>query len=293
MIVSELMARDVATTSPGQSMIAAARVMARKNASSLLAVEKDVIVGIISERDFVYLNVEERDVHKTMVREIMSAPVITVEKDDPLEDALARMQEEGVHKLPVTDHGKLVGMITETTITDSLYEKNIKPDVYAQGKTALKMCKSLEYGNVYLALESKPVKSLNAYTELVESGVEGLCLTRQTPEEIKSQPGLEKTMAVMLTEDPPDGTHSLNPHDIHGISIAVGEYINKSDKSIILLTAVPYLITQNKFDLILRLIQSMRDKVKKSDTILIIALNPKAIDEKQLTLIKQETDARI
>jgi len=49
-------------------------------------------------------------------REIMSAPLITIESHVPLEEAARLMVRHGVKKLPVVDDGKLVGMITTSDL---------------------------------------------------------------------------------------------------------------------------------------------------------------------------------
>jgi acetoin utilization protein AcuB len=50
------------------------------------------------------------------VDEIMSAPVLTVDAADEVTDAARMMLEDKVGSLPVTEGGRLVGIITETDL---------------------------------------------------------------------------------------------------------------------------------------------------------------------------------
>jgi len=86
------------------------------------------LVGIVTDRDLRHHLFEPR-VFKEIgsvsvdallkavpVREIMSAPVTTVGPADPLETAARCMLEDKVGSLPVVEHGRVVGIVTETDL---------------------------------------------------------------------------------------------------------------------------------------------------------------------------------
>ncbi len=63
------------------------------------------------------------------VRDVMTTELITVDKDRNLKDVLSLMEQHNVTKLPVVDHGKLVGVVTDGKIADKLgraHNKNIQ-----------------------------------------------------------------------------------------------------------------------------------------------------------------------
>jgi len=78
-------------------------------------------VGIITERDIIEKVVRSnRDPSKIRAEEIMSSPLISVEADKTLKDALTLMRDKKIRRLGVTRKGKLVGIITERRVLDAL-----------------------------------------------------------------------------------------------------------------------------------------------------------------------------
>jgi len=68
------------------------------------------------------------------------------------------------------------------------------------------------------------------------------------------------------------------------------QFLSKDQKGVILLSGIDYLITNNNFITVLRLIQSLRDQVAVSSSILIIPVNPSVLEESQLKLLEREVD---
>jgi len=98
---------------PSASVYDAVRLMAEKNVGALVVMEGEALVGLVSERDYarkvVLLARSSRD---TQVRDIMSAPVITVRPDQSNEECMALMTDRRLRHLPVTDNGRLLGVIS-------------------------------------------------------------------------------------------------------------------------------------------------------------------------------------
>jgi CBS domain-containing protein len=83
--------------------------------------EKDNLAGILTERDIVQKVVAKGlDPDKTMVKDIMSRDVITVDKQKSIEDAVRIMDQKKIKKLPVIDNGKLIGIVTMTDLLREL-----------------------------------------------------------------------------------------------------------------------------------------------------------------------------
>jgi len=112
MRVRELMRRDVITVEPGASIVAAARVMRTSGISSVMVVEPDGSMGILTERDCVGLIADGADPAGTTVAEHMSTVLVTVTSGAEVEEAAKLMVEHAVRHLPVVDKGQLVGMIS-------------------------------------------------------------------------------------------------------------------------------------------------------------------------------------
>jgi CBS domain-containing protein len=87
-------------------------------------------VGIITERDIVRRGVSDsKDPKTTKATEIMSNPLITVEKDTYLYEAAKKMVKNKIRRLPVVKNNTLVGIVTVTDIIKYFHKKN-KDDNY-------------------------------------------------------------------------------------------------------------------------------------------------------------------
>ncbi len=115
--VEDVMVKDVITISYRASVKRAAQVMNKHEIGCLIVVKGRKAVGIVTERDMLKRVVAKAaNPQKTKVEEIMSHPLIVVEPDMDLEDAVKLMFEMKIKKLPVVERGKLVGLISITDI---------------------------------------------------------------------------------------------------------------------------------------------------------------------------------
>jgi CBS domain-containing protein len=104
---------EVRRIGPDDSVFEAIRAMVNANCGSLLVTEGDEIVGIITERDYLRrVAIEGRTSKETLVREIMSAPVVYVEPSWDVDEALALMTDRRIRHLPVVAGDKLAGLIS-------------------------------------------------------------------------------------------------------------------------------------------------------------------------------------
>jgi len=99
---------------PQATVYEAIAEMADKRIGALAVVaEGQKVVGVISERDYarkVFL--KGRSSKETLVREIMSSPVITATSDYTVDDCMRIMTEYHIRHLPVVEGERLVGMIS-------------------------------------------------------------------------------------------------------------------------------------------------------------------------------------
>ena len=105
--------REVFSIDPGAAVLDAVRMMADRHVGALLVMQGDNLTGIISERDYarkvILLGRSSAD---TPVRDIMSAPVLTVQPETTVEKCMQIMTEQRVRHLPVAEGGRIVGMVS-------------------------------------------------------------------------------------------------------------------------------------------------------------------------------------
>ena len=110
--VNEVMIRNVATISPDTSLAEAAKHMEERAIGSLVVVDKDRVVGILTERDFLKLAAKGYDSTTGKVSEGMNTRVIKCEPTTTITDAFVIMKRNRVRHLPVLEKEQLVGIIT-------------------------------------------------------------------------------------------------------------------------------------------------------------------------------------
>jgi CBS domain-containing protein len=98
---------------PQESVFAAIQQMAEKDVGALVVLENDVVVGIISERDYARKVVlKGRSSRETAVWDIMTPHVICVRLDQSIEECMTIVTERRIRHLPVLDDGRLIGIIS-------------------------------------------------------------------------------------------------------------------------------------------------------------------------------------
>ena len=96
----------------------AATMMDDTNVGCVVIIKGNSPLGILTERDFVKRVVSKEKSLSTPVIDIMSFPLITVEPGDLIWEAADVMKKYKIHKVPVQDKGKLVGILTATDLVD-------------------------------------------------------------------------------------------------------------------------------------------------------------------------------
>ncbi|MBA4852747.1 CBS domain-containing protein [Emticicia sp. BO119] len=87
--------------------------MADKNIGAVLVIDNEKLSGIFSERDYAR-KIVLKGLHsdETLVKDVMTAKVITIDLEGKLEDAMQIMSDKHIRHLPVMDGEELVGIIS-------------------------------------------------------------------------------------------------------------------------------------------------------------------------------------
>ncbi len=147
-------------------------------------------------------------------------------------------------------------------------------------------------GTTYVIEEEKPAKSLAAYSDLVGRGVEGLCISRYHPEKLMEKYRLPPEGVIWLTQSSGVGPQyrHVDPTNFPRLSGMISDFLSKTEEPLILLEGLGYLITQSNYESVLRFVQSQRDVVALKRGILIIHIDPLALDTKELHRLASEME---
>ncbi|MHB8341560.1 MAG: CBS domain-containing protein [Mycobacteriales bacterium] len=113
MQVSDVMTTASISESPSETLKAAAARMWSQQTGSLLVMDGDELLGIVTERDVMKAVARGLDLEKTPVSAIMTKNVLTIGPATPLHEAARHMAARWIRHLPVVDGGKVVGMVSQ------------------------------------------------------------------------------------------------------------------------------------------------------------------------------------
>ena len=126
MQLREHMSQPVIAVTPTTPVGAAMKLLRDRHIRRLAVIDDGALVGIVSERDLLRampspatsLSVWEIPelLDRLLVRDVMSRDVIVIGPEAPIQAAARLMVDNKIGGLPVVDHGRVVGMITETDI---------------------------------------------------------------------------------------------------------------------------------------------------------------------------------
>jgi CBS domain-containing protein len=101
------------STRPDATVYDAIEIMADKQIGALLVMEKDELVGIISERDYARkIILKGKSSKETPVAEIMTSQVLSVSPQHSVGDCMRIITEKRFRHLPVLEKGAVVGMVS-------------------------------------------------------------------------------------------------------------------------------------------------------------------------------------
>ncbi len=108
-----MMCRTLRTISPDATLLEAARLMRDAKVGALLVHEAGHYSGLVSESDLVRKGIaESHPAQETLVRAVMSSPLLSIDSASSAHEASENMAEHGIRHLAVSDKGQIVGIIS-------------------------------------------------------------------------------------------------------------------------------------------------------------------------------------
>jgi len=124
MPVTDLARSDVVTAEPETSVTELADTMDAEGVGSVVITDGETPVGIVTDRDLAIRVVsEQRDLTATTAADVMTEDLKTIEADAGFYEATNLMSESSVRRLPVTEGGKLAGIVTADDLTELIADE--------------------------------------------------------------------------------------------------------------------------------------------------------------------------
>lgn len=113
-LVKDIMTKSLVTVDSSATVNEAAKLMEKSKVGSVLVMEKNVPIGIMTDRDFaIRIAAHAYPIH-TKVKQVMSSPLVHVSPNDEVWVAADLMYSRKIRRLPVLDEDELLGIVTAT-----------------------------------------------------------------------------------------------------------------------------------------------------------------------------------
>lgn len=124
--VEDFMRKELVTLDGNKSVCESARIMRDQGIGSVIVTKDDKPIGIVTERDILYKVVAEgKDPTKTLLKEVMSSPLISVPIGTTVREALTIMVKHNIRRLLIRDDDKIVGIISQRSYVGDIKKQAI------------------------------------------------------------------------------------------------------------------------------------------------------------------------
>jgi CBS domain-containing protein len=112
-ILNDKKHNDILSVEPDRPVIDALIIMAEYKIGALLVMQKNKLLGIISERDYAReIVLKGKSSKECLIEEVMTKDVITIDANDTYDKGLEIMTENRIRHLPVVENNKVIGMLS-------------------------------------------------------------------------------------------------------------------------------------------------------------------------------------
>jgi CBS domain-containing protein len=112
---------DVFTIELDASVFDALKRMAQEDVGALVVVERNAVIGVISERDYARKVILRGESSKDIpVARIMTRRVVTVTPDASIDECMGLMTDKRIRHLPVVEDGSLCGVVSIGDVVKAL-----------------------------------------------------------------------------------------------------------------------------------------------------------------------------
>jgi CBS domain-containing protein len=128
-VVKSIMSTKVETVRSKQPLKFALKKMVTKNIGSVVVVDGEKPVGIVTERDISRCVAKSLKSLNGQVARVMAKKLIVASPNTTIQSAVGLMLKHGIRRIPVVHDGKLVGVVTERDLLHWVLKVSYEPNI--------------------------------------------------------------------------------------------------------------------------------------------------------------------
>jgi len=128
--VKDIMTENVISVTKDTPIFQAIEILADNDITGIPVIKDDMtVIGILSEKDVLSVLYAPRENEDKVVNDFMTQPAICFEKDESVTDICDCLRESFFRRVLVTEHGKLVGIVSRKDIIKCILQTRKKEPI--------------------------------------------------------------------------------------------------------------------------------------------------------------------
>lgn len=149
---------------------------------------------------------------------------------------------------------------------------------------------SLRKGRGYIVEDPQSVFSFDILANLLSTTdngdrLRGFVVSRQHPNLLREKFGLENTPIIWLATQA--GENIIDPTSLGLLVHAVMGFLSKTKNGVVLIDGIEYLVTNNDFKKVVRMLEQINDFIMQYQGYLIVPIDPRAFEERELAILQR------
>lgn len=143
-------------------------------------------------------------------------------------------------------------------------------------------------GGSYLIKDRTSARLYKLYNELIGSMDDGLLVSRTYPPKVTKQHDVKTGGFIWMTTNTVGYDRCVNPTNISMLHMAVMDFLRTTSRGVVSIDGLEYLISNNGFEAILRLLHSLNDKVTVSHSVLLVTIDEHTVESREMRVLEKD-----
>ena len=144
-------------------------------------------------------------------------------------------------------------------------------------------------GASHLFEDETPTRCFSALRQCLQGGSRGLCISRTHPDRLKEEYSLDNVEFVWVAKvEAIPGATVVPPEQMLRLYSIITEFVRSAPETVVMMDCLEYLIVQNDFRAILKLLQLVNEQVTIYKSLLLVYIKSDVLDPKDVALLSRE-----
>jgi len=166
------------------------------------------------------------------------------------------------------------------------FKSMVEPNV--EGEKAGPKKYKLESNKNYIVQEESGERGYEIFIDQITHGISGLCITKYPPQSIRDNYSLKRTPLLWFTFEQSDKEAAINPKKLNAELIPqIEDFVKKGKRTMVYMDCFDQITLVKGFENTQILIKDIKNICQEHHSILLLSVDPKMFEEKQLPILEK------